>query len=84
MAEQLIMTFDISGSGQDTTSILPDSTPQRPTSQRPTQHPTRPPCTGGVCTDISYIVTEDRVPLRRDQCATSQECVQNGNCSIVV
>ena len=30
LAERLIMTFDISGTGQDTTSILQDSTPQRP------------------------------------------------------
>ena len=76
LAERLIMTFDISGTGQDTTSILPDSTPQRPPP---------PPCTGrAVCTIISAIMVAGRLQPRRDQCATSQECVQNGNCSIVV
>ena len=73
LAERLIMTFDISGTGQDTTSILPDSTPQRPTS---------PPCTTCEFSGFSYLSLQDSQP-RIDQCATRQIC-QNGNLLFVV
>ena len=64
LAERLIMTFDISGTGQDTTSILPDSTPQRPTP---------PPITGVVCDLLSFTAA-----VHEDHCATRQICAQNG------
>ena len=69
LAERLIMTLDISGTGQDTTSILPPYALYSPP-------PIRPLCTN------CYFSTPDLQP-RIDQCATRPIC-QNGNVLFVI